>query len=114
MTAAEGLVHDSGNTSEEVKADDEIKIDKNAQIVSPVEESDEAVTAKVLPSPSPPSRQEMLEHNITHAIQELVSPLPVWQSEVGQAHAGCRSGSQRNSNHQHGLHAHGRHEGKRQ
>ena len=66
MTAAEGLVSNEGNTSEEVKADDEAKIDKNAQMMSPVEESDEAVTAKVLPSPSPPSRQEMLEHNITH------------------------------------------------
>jgi len=66
MTAAEGLVSNEGNTSDEVKADDEAKIDKNAQMMSPVEESDEAVTAKVLPSPSPPSRQEMLEHNITH------------------------------------------------
>ena len=66
MTAAEGLVSNKGNTSGEVKADDEVKIDKNAQMMSPVEESDEAVTAKVLPSPSPPSRQEMLEHNITH------------------------------------------------
>ena len=30
------------------------------------EDSDEAVKARVLLSPSPPSRQEMLEHNINH------------------------------------------------
>ena len=32
----------------------------------PVEEGEEAVEIKVLPSPTPPSRQEMLEHNLTH------------------------------------------------
>ena len=32
----------------------------------PVEEGDEAIDLKLLPSPSPPSRQEMLEHNLTH------------------------------------------------
>ena len=32
----------------------------------PVEEGDEATQVRTLPSPSPPSRQEMLEHNITH------------------------------------------------
>ena len=43
-----------------------MKSKENNHTMSPVEESDEAVAAKVLPSPSPPSRQEMLEHNITH------------------------------------------------
>ena len=59
-------MHDKGNTDDEVKADNGMKSKENSQTMSPVEESDEAATAKVLPSPSPPSRQEMLEHNITH------------------------------------------------
>ena len=32
----------------------------------PVEDADEAVRVKVISSPSPPSRQELLEHNISH------------------------------------------------
>ena len=39
--------------------------DKDRQCL-PMEEGDESVAMKVLPSPSPPSRQEMLEHNLTH------------------------------------------------
>ena len=35
-------------------------------VYMPVEEGDEATEVRTLPSPSPPSRQEMLEHNITH------------------------------------------------
>ena len=31
-----------------------------------IEEGEESQKVKTLPSPSPPSRQEMLEHNITH------------------------------------------------
>ena len=34
----------------------------------PMEERDESVAMKVLPSPNPPSRQEMLEHNLTHGL----------------------------------------------
>ena len=30
------------------------------------EETSEAISMRVLPSPSPPSRQEMLEHTLTH------------------------------------------------
>ena len=89
------------------KTNQHVRMDED-KVCLPVEkENTKAISMKVLPSPSSPSRQEMLEHNITHAIQELVSPLPGWQSEVDQAHAGCRSGSQRDSNHQHGLHVHG-------
>lgn len=36
------------------------------QVMPADEEPNEAITARVLPSPVPPSRQEMLEHNITH------------------------------------------------
>ena len=32
----------------------------------PLEESEEAAKVRLLPSPTPPSRQEMLEHNISH------------------------------------------------
>ena len=32
----------------------------------PVEEGEEATNLRVIPSPTPPSRQEMLEHNLTH------------------------------------------------
>ena len=38
----------------------------NGRHCLPVEEGEECIPVKVLPSPSPPSRQEMLEHNLTH------------------------------------------------
>ena len=40
--------------------------DENELCCLPVEEGEEATDIKLLPSPSPPSRQEMLEHNLTH------------------------------------------------
>ena len=45
----------------------------------PIEDDEEAVKVKMLPSPSPPSRQEMLEHNLTHwPFSELVQALRGW------------------------------------
>ena len=64
MERSRGSVKSESNTAEKMKAAMEIRC--SDKCVSPVEESEEAITAKVLPSPSPPSRQEMLEHNITH------------------------------------------------
>ena len=32
----------------------------------PIEEAEEVISVRTLPSPTPPSRQEMLEHNLTH------------------------------------------------
>ena len=66
MEKSRGSVESKSNTAEKMKAAMELKHSDKCRMMSPVEESEEAITAKVLPSPSPPSRQEMLEHNITH------------------------------------------------
>ena len=51
-------------TNQAAKMDD--KDETKSSPCLPVEEGEEAVEIKVLPSPTPPSRQEMLEHNLTH------------------------------------------------
>ena len=61
-----GSDDEESNTAENMKAAVKSGGEVGDKSMSPVEEADEAVTARVLPSPSPPSRQEMLEHNITH------------------------------------------------
>ena len=66
MEKSRGSVESKSNTAENMKAAMELIHSDRCKLMSPVEESEEAITAKVLPSPSPPSRQEMLEHNITH------------------------------------------------
>ena len=67
-----------GQVAEEIKVDDH---DEGAECnISPVEEVEdkddvsvveddieEGAPAKIIRSPSPPSRQDMLEHSITHS-----------------------------------------------
>ena len=45
--------------------DEKVK-DEDQKQCMPVEDAEEAVRVKVIPSPNAPSRQELLEHNITH------------------------------------------------
>ena len=56
MNGDEGL-------DEKIKDEDP---DEDPKHCMPVEDAEEAVRVKVIPSPSAPSRQELLEHNITH------------------------------------------------
>ena len=51
-------------TNQSAKTENKAEM-KSSQCL-PVEEGEEAIEVKVLPSPTPPSRQEMLEHNLTH------------------------------------------------
>ena len=50
------------NTDEDMNEEDATKFNQ----CMPLEDTDEAIKVKVMSSPSPPSRQEMLEHNISH------------------------------------------------
>ena len=44
----------------------EMSDQSNLRECLPVEEGEQAIRLRTLPSPTPPSRQEMLEHNLTH------------------------------------------------
>ena len=57
-----------GDVVDIVKANTAMEMNdqSNLRECLPVEEGEEAVRLRTLPSPTPPSRQEMLEHNLTH------------------------------------------------
>ena len=48
------------------KTNQHVRMDKGVECLPVEEETSESISMKVLPSPCPPSRQEMLEHNLTH------------------------------------------------
>ena len=83
-TSQDGFVRDVGDTiieetNQSAKMDDkEVRSShevKSSQCL-PVEEGEEAINVKGLPSPTPRSCQEMLEHNLTHwPFEELVQAL---------------------------------------
>ena len=60
MRSKGDVIEDETNRS--VMMDDSYK----CKLCLPVEEGEESTSLRVLPSPTPPSRQEMLEHNLTH------------------------------------------------
>ena len=62
ITEAGGVEERLERTNQSVRMDDG-HVDAECL---PVEEGEESIELKVLPTPSPPSRQEMLEHNLTH------------------------------------------------
>ena len=64
-------------------------VDRNEKSCLPIEESEEAIGLKLMPSPSPPSRQEMLEHNINHMHVRTGCP----QCVAGKAKADKHSAS---------------------
>ena len=75
-----------GNTARSTK---EAMTDETCKTAMPIDdEPNEALTAKVLPSPVPPSRQEMLEHNITH------TPYRSWCPHCVAGKAKCMKHSQ--------------------
>ena len=63
-----GSKGDGGDGRIRSETNHHVRVNADAENLAclPVEEGDEAIDIKLLPSPSPPSRQEMLEHNLTH------------------------------------------------
>ena len=80
--------HMAGGEDNETITKEAVNLSANRQMMPVDEESNESIPVKVLPSPVPPSRQEMLEHNITH------TPYRSWCPHCVAGKAKCTRHSQ--------------------